>query len=178
MSSRVAPTDRRGLSPSHFRVRDPLELIENPVRNEPRARREDMPIAEAVLLPDEEPQRMDERQVVLVRHGDVQAPLLHLRWLADANAVKLDTLNEQINAAEYQLDQANATIVDSEARIAVAKAQTDALQKLVEQRAVSIYQSATWVTTPASSTSTRASSPAASSTRRPPATRTTRSSTS
>ncbi|HEV2308884.1 MAG TPA: C40 family peptidase [Acidimicrobiia bacterium] len=61
----------------------------------------------------------------------------------NANAVKLDSLNEQINAAQYQLDQANATIADAEARIAAAKAQTDALQKLVEQRAVSIYQSAT-----------------------------------
>jgi peptidoglycan DL-endopeptidase CwlO len=73
----------------------------------------------------------------------LQAQAAQLSAAINANAVKLDSLNEQINAAQYQLDQANATIADSEARIAAAKAQTDALQKLVENRAVSIYQSAT-----------------------------------
>jgi cell wall-associated NlpC family hydrolase len=73
----------------------------------------------------------------------LQAQAAQLSAAINANAVKLDSLNEQINAAQYQLDQANATIADSQARIAAAKAQTDALQKLVENRAVSIYQSAT-----------------------------------
>ncbi len=59
-----------------------------------------------------------------------------------ANATKLDAINEQINGAQVQLQQANATIADSEARIAVAKAQADHLQQLVEQRAVAVYQSA------------------------------------
>ncbi len=75
--------------------------------------------------------------------GDLQTQAAQLSAAINANAVKLDSLNEQINAAQYQLDQANATITDAEARIAAAKAQTDALQKLVEQRAVAIYQSAT-----------------------------------
>jgi len=75
--------------------------------------------------------------------GSLQTQAAQLSAAINANAVKLDSLNEQINAAQYQLDQANATITDAEARIAAAKAQTDALQKLVEQRAVAIYQSAT-----------------------------------
>ena len=73
---------------------------------------------------------------------DLQTQAAQLSAAINANAVKLDSLNEQINAAQYQLDQANATITDAEARITAAKAQTDALQKLVEQRAVAIYQSA------------------------------------
>jgi len=74
---------------------------------------------------------------------NLQAQAAQLSAAINANAVKLDAINEQINAAQYQLDQANATIADSQARIAAAKAQTAALQQLVEQRAVSIYQAAT-----------------------------------
>ncbi len=73
----------------------------------------------------------------------LQTQASQLSAAINANAVKLDALNEQISAAQYQLDQANATIADAQTRIAAAKVQTDALQKLVEQRAVSIYQSAT-----------------------------------
>jgi len=75
--------------------------------------------------------------------SSLQAQAAQLSAAINANAVKLDALNEQISAAQYQLDQANATIADAQTRIAAAKVQTDALQKLVEQRAVSIYQSAT-----------------------------------
>jgi cell wall-associated NlpC family hydrolase len=74
--------------------------------------------------------------------GDLQAQANQLEAQINANQVKLDALNEQINAAQYQLDQANATINDAQVRIAAAKAQTDGLEKLVQQRAVAIYQSA------------------------------------
>jgi peptidoglycan DL-endopeptidase CwlO len=73
---------------------------------------------------------------------DAQAQASQLESQINANAVKLDALNEQIKAAQDQLDQANATIADSQTRIAAAKTQTDALQGLVEQRAASIYQGA------------------------------------
>ena len=44
-----------------------------------------------------------------------QAQAAQLSAAINANAVKLDTLNEQINAAQYQLDQANTTIADASA---------------------------------------------------------------
>jgi cell wall-associated NlpC family hydrolase len=74
--------------------------------------------------------------------SDQQAQAASLEAQINANAVKLDALNEQIKAAQSQLDQATATIADSEARIAVARSQADQLQRLVQQRAVAIYQSA------------------------------------
>jgi peptidoglycan DL-endopeptidase CwlO len=74
--------------------------------------------------------------------SDQQAQAASLEGQINANAVKLDALNEQIKGAQAQLDQATATIADAQARIAVAKAQADGLQKLVQQRAVAIYQSA------------------------------------
>ena len=58
----------------------------------------------------------------------------------NANATKLDAVNEQINGAQVQLQQANATIADDQTRIDASKAQADQLQKLVEQRAASVYQ--------------------------------------
>jgi cell wall-associated NlpC family hydrolase len=73
---------------------------------------------------------------------DAQAQAAQLESQINANAVKLDALNEQIKAAQAQLDQANATIADAQTRIAAAKAQTEALQGLVQQRAASIYQGA------------------------------------
>ena len=69
-----------------------------------------------------------------------QAPQLESQ--ISANAAKHNAINEQVNGAQYALQQANATIANAQARIAAAKAQTDELQALVEQRAVSIYQSA------------------------------------
>ena len=74
--------------------------------------------------------------------SDQQAQAASLEAQINTNAVKLDALNEQVKAAQAQLDQATATIADAQARIAVAKTQADALQKLVQQRAVAIYQSA------------------------------------
>ncbi len=74
--------------------------------------------------------------------SDQQAQAASLEAQINANAVKLDALNEQIKGAQAQLDQATATIADAQARIAVAKTQADELQKLVQQRAVAIYQSA------------------------------------
>ena len=74
--------------------------------------------------------------------SDQQAQAAALEGQINANAVKLDALNEQVKAAQSQLDQANATIADAEARIAAAKAEADRLQQLVQQRAVAIYQRA------------------------------------
>ncbi|HEV3451893.1 MAG TPA: NlpC/P60 family protein [Acidimicrobiia bacterium] len=74
--------------------------------------------------------------------SDQQAQAAALEAQINANAVKLDALNEQVRAAQYQLDQANATIADATTRIAAAKAQADRLQAMVEQRAVAIYQRA------------------------------------
>jgi peptidoglycan DL-endopeptidase CwlO len=74
--------------------------------------------------------------------SDKQAQAAQLEAQINTNAVKLDALNEQIKAAQSQLDQANATIADAETRIAAAKTQTDSLGKLVEERAASVYRSA------------------------------------
>ncbi len=74
--------------------------------------------------------------------SDQQAQAASLEAQLNTNAVKLDALNEQIKGAQAQLDQATATIADAQARIAAAKQQADTLQKLVQQRAVAIYQSA------------------------------------
>ncbi len=73
---------------------------------------------------------------------DKQAQAAQLEAQINSNAVKLDALNEQIKAAQSQLDQANATIADAETRIAAAKVQTDQLAKLVKERAASVYRSA------------------------------------
>jgi cell wall-associated NlpC family hydrolase len=74
--------------------------------------------------------------------SDKQAQAAQLEAQINANAVKLDALNEQVKAAQSQLDQANATIADADTRITAAKAQTDSLGKLVEERAASVYRSA------------------------------------
>src|SRR5579859_7332344 len=47
--------------------------------------------------------------------SDKQAQAAQLEAAINTNAVKLDALNEQIKAAQSQLDQANATIADAEA---------------------------------------------------------------
>jgi peptidoglycan DL-endopeptidase CwlO len=74
--------------------------------------------------------------------SDKQAQAAQLEAQINTNAVKLDALNEQVKAAQSQLDQANATIADAETRITAAKAQTDSLSKLVRERAASVYRSA------------------------------------
>jgi cell wall-associated NlpC family hydrolase len=74
--------------------------------------------------------------------SDKQAQAAQLEAQINANAVKLDALNEQVKAAQSQLDQANATIADAETRIAAAKAQTETLGKLVQERAAAVYRSA------------------------------------
>jgi len=74
--------------------------------------------------------------------SDKQAQASQLEAQINANAVKLDALNEQIKGAQSQLDQANATIADAETRIGVAKLETSQLEKLVRGRAASVYRSA------------------------------------
>jgi cell wall-associated NlpC family hydrolase len=55
---------------------------------------------------------------------------------------QLDAVNEQVNGAQYRLQQTNAVIADDEGRIVAARARADALLALVQRRAVSVYQSA------------------------------------
>jgi len=55
---------------------------------------------------------------------------------------QLDAINEQVNGAQYRLQQTSAVIADDEGRIAAARARADALLALVQKRAVSVYQSA------------------------------------
>jgi peptidoglycan DL-endopeptidase CwlO len=74
--------------------------------------------------------------------SDKQAQAAQLEAAINTNAVKLDALNEQVKAAQSQLDQANATIADAQTRIATAKVQTDSLSTLVKERAASVYRSA------------------------------------
>jgi cell wall-associated NlpC family hydrolase len=74
--------------------------------------------------------------------SDKQAQAAQLEAQINTNAVKLDALNEQVKSAQSQLDQANATIADAETRITAAKAQADSLGKLVQERAASVYRSA------------------------------------
>ena len=74
--------------------------------------------------------------------SDKQAQAAQLEAAINTNAVKLDALNEQVKAAQSQLDQANATIADAQTRIATAKVQTDSLGTLVKERAASVYRSA------------------------------------
>jgi peptidoglycan DL-endopeptidase CwlO len=74
--------------------------------------------------------------------SDKQTQAAQLEAQINGNAVKLDALNEQVKAAQSQLDQANATIADAQTRIAAAKVQTDQLSKLVKERAASVYRSA------------------------------------
>jgi peptidoglycan DL-endopeptidase CwlO len=74
--------------------------------------------------------------------SDKQAQAAQLEAQINTNAVKLDSLNEQVKAAQSQLDQANATIADAQTRIAAAKTQTDQLSALVKERAASVYRSA------------------------------------
>ena len=74
--------------------------------------------------------------------GNLQQQAQQLAAQISATGTKLDAVNEQVNGAMYQLQQSNTAIADDEARIAAAKAQTDALEHLVQARAVSIYQSA------------------------------------
>ncbi len=74
--------------------------------------------------------------------GNLQAQAQQLAAQISATGTKLDAVNEQVNGALVRLQQSNAAIADAEARIASAKAQTDALEQLVHARAVAIYQSA------------------------------------
>jgi cell wall-associated NlpC family hydrolase len=74
--------------------------------------------------------------------SDQQAQAAALEAQINANAVKLDSLNEQVKGAQYQLDQADATIADAQFRIDAARTETERLQQLVQHRAVAMYQGA------------------------------------
>jgi peptidoglycan DL-endopeptidase CwlO len=74
--------------------------------------------------------------------GSLTQQAAQLATQITATGRQLDAINEQVNGAQYKLQLASAVIADDEARIAAARARADALLALVQQRAVSIYQSA------------------------------------
>lgn len=79
-------------------------------------------------------------------HGDTiddkRAQAARLQAEINENGRKTDVLSEQINGAQYELDQAQAKIADAETRTEAAKAESDRLEGLLAARAVRIYQGA------------------------------------
>jgi cell wall-associated NlpC family hydrolase len=73
---------------------------------------------------------------------DLRAQAAKLEAEIAANAEKLSMLNEQLRAAQAQLDVANQQIADAQAAITAAKTELDRLENLVEDRAASVYRSA------------------------------------
>jgi len=74
--------------------------------------------------------------------GDKQSEAARIEAEITANGRKADALSEQINGAQYRLDQAQAQIAAAEARIQAAQAQSDKLEALLAKRAVQIYKGA------------------------------------
>lgn len=71
---------------------------------------------------------------------DKQAEAQRLQAAIDANGQKADALSEQINGAQYRLDQAQAQKVEAQARIDAAQAQSDELRGVLALRAVQVYK--------------------------------------
>jgi cell wall-associated NlpC family hydrolase len=71
--------------------------------------------------------------------SDKQAQAAQLDAQINANATKLDALNEQINAANNDLAAANETIATADALVAAAQAKTKELRSEVARRAAAVY---------------------------------------
>jgi len=71
--------------------------------------------------------------------SDKRAEAAQLDAQINANAEKLAALDEQINSAQNQLDQANAAIYTADLLVAAAQAKTRELHAEVAQRAAAIY---------------------------------------
>ena len=73
---------------------------------------------------------------------DKRAEAARLQAAINENGAKTDILSEQINGAQYALEQAEAKIADAKARTKVARAESERLEGLLTDRAVEIYTSA------------------------------------
>jgi cell wall-associated NlpC family hydrolase len=74
--------------------------------------------------------------------GDLRAEAARIEAELSANADQLAVLNENVNGVQIRLDEANAVIADAQARIADAKAETDRLKQLLQDRAAAVYRGA------------------------------------
>jgi len=72
---------------------------------------------------------------------DKRAQAAEIEAAINANAVQLSMLNEQVMGAQADVDAAAAEIADAEASIAAASAEARRLERLVHQRAASVYRS-------------------------------------
>ena len=73
---------------------------------------------------------------------DLRAQAKELEAQIATNGATVAALGEQLNAAQLRLDEAQARIADADARIEVTRREISRLDALVDQRAVSIYQTA------------------------------------
>jgi cell wall-associated NlpC family hydrolase len=73
---------------------------------------------------------------------DMQAKAKALQDQIDQNGDKISALSEQYDGAQLQLKTAQQAVADAEVRIEATKAETSRLQKLVKQRAASVYRQA------------------------------------
>jgi cell wall-associated NlpC family hydrolase len=71
-----------------------------------------------------------------------RAEAARLQSAIDENGRRTSALSEQINGAQYKLDQAQAQIAEAQARIDAAKAESNRLEDLLAKRAVQIYKGA------------------------------------
>src|SRR5947209_7273863 len=72
--------------------------------------------------------------------ADDQTSAQQLEGRIEANARKLDALNEELNQAQIELDAANAAIRDSDAKVAATEAKRKHLRAVVARRAASTYR--------------------------------------
>jgi cell wall-associated NlpC family hydrolase len=79
---------------------------------------------------------------------DKRAQAAEIEAQINENAVQLSILNEQVMGAQAEYDTAAAELADAEASIAAARAETRRLERLVRQRAASVYRSSSSGTIP------------------------------
>jgi cell wall-associated NlpC family hydrolase len=79
---------------------------------------------------------------------DKRAQAAEIEAQINENAVQLSMLNEQVMGAQAEFDAAAAELADAEAGIAAARAETRRLERLVRQRAASVYRSSSTGTLP------------------------------
>jgi peptidoglycan DL-endopeptidase CwlO len=73
---------------------------------------------------------------------DMQAKAKALQDQIDQNGDKISALSEQYDGAQLKLKTAQQAVADAATRIEATKAETARLQKLVKQRAASVYRQA------------------------------------
>ena len=99
-----------------------VEFVEDRVGNEARARREDVPIAEAALLANEEAKGMNQAERVLgPRHRDIEKPPLFLdlgrtsvaksEGMQPSAALRTNTVSHSWPLAEWMVEQDQVVFV-------------------------------------------------------------------